>query len=1736
MLTRKVIIKIPLFAIMIIALSLLSCVGTVSDKNAKDSKVQSTTSSNAAASFEGLQSINPISHDKVELFFLPASGDPANLTYEIYINNSPIPVKIGGRSLSTNASGLYYFAVTGLSLQTLYNFNMRVIEAGSETQALQLDPSKSMSAMTYANETADFMGASSLQLGAGETGKNTVTAKWVPATITGTNLNPKPRDPVAYEIIYISQLGGIANLNNPNYHGTDRVVIQTPSSIGSPPALDKDREYTITGLNADTTYYVQVRAIHKAYYDYVSVDPLYKRELNTHFLKIKTLASGALFDFNSSLVYLTNPDGENGLTNLDVSWIPASGEFNHYRVCYKQVATALGPEPVVDYLQDADLDLILNNTAACLQKPSSTTNVRLGGLTSYAYYQVKVLACKNIACDSTNRIKSDLTQKRIITNIAPFTGILSIQNPSDDTKLKEITINFDAPVISTGYLNRFKLYCYNSVTDTNPAELALDGSTSAATGKTNCDGIKSMTTMPATLADYASLDNIVLELPVINGSARYCFSLLPSIYSIYLNQENKQNAIIKCFTPEIKTPNILQFPGRDNLCSVSDKSISITWPTPTGGLYSKYMVLYREKTLPSDLFNFPKATSDYLANKTNNSLLSVYKSIDNLDKTTLTYTINSLVPGRSYSIGVLTYLEDGSNKVFSQFNLNIGDCTLPLPSPTFNEWVDIFAIGPKEDGLTPPKSDGVTPAANLGARNYILETLDDDAIPVEIATLLNKIDPDTTNTMANARLGSLTFNGAYGARDAKDTNPVHQYSNSGIIRFGWKDVTFYAGTETLNSYITNPAVELTPAIKSSRKFGYKVYRSEDNQLTWVDMTKKSTLNKFQSTTNEGLVHPSSFSWRARNNATPVSENIIFFTDYSVKFSGIDGEIDRARTYWYKIVPVFDGKELAYSTTGNTSHNIIRVTLPPRNMALVHRMIANRTLCLEMNKTINKTSGNYYSCNYNGLGASGLQTPWTVSNTVYDLGGDLLVDRFELSCPFSRGDVNGVNSDSEYDQIKTVFKGASKYGNNFKGCYNETSALYEPNQGTNPTAANYLYGQVIPGDCFGRDAGVLASPIATACADPTKGDTQAYNYPGADGRDNKAFCTDPTFNGPNFSNMADPTSQISAMNFLFPTQSEYAAVYYMRSGYRHGNDSSGVPGKMPGGTGQTLTYNINTRQNSCSVNLGYTTSIGEYRPRWIPVNSLFGRLKNGASASITLYNKTIGQIRSNTDLYDGSSVKAPTSDLLNANRMTTNSTLIRVATSNSAKLPPLDGMSQTDLYNTCATYKVQVGVETTAKGFVALDSVQSKRLMRKKESIVAAAWPSQYDNTKVTNIENGLYTEGAINNSCNSFQKPSSNGTGSYSKTQLITPLFPQDSKTNPLFMEGSSSRDPASTTSNSEKCVSRFGIQDLAGNMRETNADEIFCDFVQDTLYLGNTPNDVKESIPTSGGMANYYDPNFVTPWVLSSTQSGSCSLNEAGASRTGSFISGGTFNSIYTYLGLDTTLIKKVKPFDQDAVLSGRNGDGSFLDFGQMNLGPSLSQYGAISMEDPNLLDTIVPAMLANYFNPVLGIPLTCGAGCDANGSDNADITSDKLVISKAYDTVVNPLSISLLDFPTNNAQISNTGVSEITSSGLYDSNDPDASPVNYIDSINTGASYATPADNYANMSTTNPPNANPGVLASVGFKVGRNNSMKMYTGGGAVSEAGRYSLSIEGTDIESERLVSYQNGGRCAIMINND
>lgn len=103
------------------------------------------------------------------------------------------------------------------------------------------------------------------------------------------------------------------------------------------------------------------------------------------------------------------------------------------------------------------------------------------------------------------------------------------------------------------------------------------------------------------------------------------------------------------------------------------------------------------------------------------------------------------------------------------------------------------------------------------------------------------------------------------------------------------------------------------------------------------------------------------------------------------------------TYYYEVRPFVN--ELLTGT--NEIFNTVRVLVPPNNMALVHRWMANLTMCKILHKDgFTVAEGgidprNNYRCAYEGPG-----NVFITDRGYYDFGKDLLVDRYEVGCNFS----------------------------------------------------------------------------------------------------------------------------------------------------------------------------------------------------------------------------------------------------------------------------------------------------------------------------------------------------------------------------------------------------------------------------------------------------------------------------------------------------------------------------------------------------------------------------------------------------------------------------------------------------------------------------------------------------------------------------------------------------------------
>lgn len=1711
-----------------LCVNIFSCIGKVEDKNPDSTKNAETGSE--SISFAGVNKAIAISHDKVELSFLPASGSEKDMTYLINVNDSSLPIEVKGESLNLSESGSYIFVVNNLNVNSTYTFSVGV--KNSKTGSITSND-KSLTVKTFGNFTASFSGVAQVGPVSGEAGQTSVTVSWIPANSLGSTFSPRATDPVAYEIAYLSSADGgpsdFQNSNNPNI-----IKVVKPASLGSSPQLSSERERVISGLIPGVKYYFRVRAIHRAYVDFKDIDG-YQYEQNNIILSTSTLSSTGLFDWDTNSFTTNIPDGELALSKIDLRWQSATGPYFGYRLYNIKVGEP--SDDIIDVEANApDLnETKINELNALFEGYESIVAVnrfyRIENLESYAYYKVILVACRNESCAEGQRILSNSILYRVTPKIAPFAGLLKISNPDNLSSLNQIKVSFDAPVITSGYINKFELYCFENETDSTPSELLYN--IANASGKSNCDGLIRKTESPLTYNGFSSFTEITIEgnyfLPGQSISDKvYCFGAIPVIEGVNFTKRDLNAAIVRCRPIEIKVPTMTEFPGVIPGCNVGADSINVSWNAPTGGIFDKYELFY--KSDDGNSFNFSKAISGDVA----------YTKVDNLSVTS--HTINGLMPGKKYQYGILAYISGGT-KIYSEINAGIGDCQIPYPVPAFEEWIDIFAIGPKADGR-------IQAQAGTKDKTYLFETLNDQGQPIEVEVNTGDFSPTSAFTDQFGDVyGSVELDGAYGSNQQNIAQGKHIYSNSGVVRIAWKDVTFNSSSLTMNDIINNFEVA---AVKKDRAYGYKVYRSDNNQSTWKELTSKDY--GFQTVTNSGLLHPIDYTEKPRPNAPDVNFKAVMFTDYSVSHIKNNLGVNRARIYYYKIVPVFNNIELKYQNEDTNPQHIIKVVLPPENMALVHRLMANRQTCLEVNKPITKDISKFYTCSWSGVGSRGLGTPWISGQTVYDFGESLLIDRFEMGCDYTRGDYANLNSTfsgSNYD-----FKGINDNAASFVGCLVEPTIIGPSYIGgvEHPGGSTYTdKNQFRVGDCIG-DQEASAYNSTTVCADPDKAQLSVFTYPGIPGSPYFYDCTNPSNLAPAFFNPYGDNSSVANQS----AQSEFGAVFYNRvnsisdrtysSLYLRGADGTGV------GDGKDITFGqlAGRKPSRCSINLpvqdaSTVVGVGEGRlkSRWITANSLDNLVREGSTFSIL--SSTVSEVVTNANLYDSLVNAKPADSYINATnsvRYDNSSTIARIISSNDSKLPPLDGLNQEQANEICNNYEVEVGTLSDSNSFEKLGSKKNKRLMRRTEGLVAAAYPRKLDDSEIlekelgTNFTFAVTAGTSFNSSCNSFDRDIEDGlfesnttSGKMMNSKLAgnidgTSLIPS----HPKLWSGSSFYDKNSEQSNTQGCTSRYGLQDIIGNMDEYSSEQIFCDFSGEKLYLGAN-GDAGNSVVVSDNIN--FDSSDLSTWVQSSPDTGRCSLVETGSNRGATYNNGGFHIPIFDIFGnLNSTMISVNSAYDNRAIGNFRNGDGFFLDFGQDNLGPPISLNDTLGLKNtPELLARSRDGLdqrRGRYFNPIIGLPLECPSTYCNDSTDNKAITTQDFVT----DFGLTAADFTIADFPTGNSQIYSDGMSEIsTSTGYYKSPDTYSYSYDYIDSItlpSTTNSYSF-LNGGALKSSQDNDNT---IINRTNWIVTRSSPMYFLNFGKSnVTGAGRYAAHIRG--ITKTWQSSRDTGFRCAVRL---
>lgn len=1778
--------------ILLLIIFFTGCVGTVQEA-ASPSNLQVPTVV-TKFDFLGISVARPISHDKIEVEFFPAPGG-ADIAYKLFVNNATNPITIDPQALYTSTGGRLMYTLTGLNSNQEYK--LKLTATNIRLNAISKNESEFF-ARTFDNRVSNFSGVSKVGLLEGQA-SSAIAIDWVAAPMEGI-FAAGSFDTANYEVSIISEYGGAGNINNTNYTGTDRQVILVPTPPQRATPLLNPNRLVVANLLPDTTYYVQVRSINTLYQNYAETPGLptipVSRELNTRALTIKTQPNGSLFDFRQDNVVLTNALALDAFDKINVYWQAGSGSFTGYRIFARKYDGSGDPE-IDDRLTEANLQS-MNLSRDFTSVTSTDTSRRLTGLENGSWYQIKVALCKTLSCpvlnsDPNAAILSDLRAIRVKPTLAAFSGINAIEPPGQYNEKDVVRLRFDAPITSQGFANEIEFYC---VDPSDKTRMVKFNGNDPITGSSisRCNGVYLAGSPPSIdMFTFQKVNGLIT-----NGATEYCFAATPAIVG-YGPTIRQTDMIVRCSFPLVEPPSVAQFPGVKNGCSVTGGTAAVEWSLPTGGIYSSFKVFWREKVT---------ATKFSYADAIKNS--AGYVNSGDLTAATVSYTVPNLIPGKTYQVGVLAEVEmPNPPNLFSEYNLNVVDCVMPLPSATFKGFTRIFAIGPRIDGRIPNDSTRTSPDSAA-----IYEAINANGIPFEVA-MDSATSPNLTmnHSAPPGRDYNNAFNGGFDG--IPDVATGYALSKRGIVSLAWEDVELSIPVAD-TMFKTNQPAGATP--RSGRLWGYKIFRSHDNKLSWKELT-----------TIHGNIYSMQYGTRNRPDAAESLKRMAFFTDYSVSslkeyHDATQGrDIDRARVYYYRIVPVFNGTILKVA---NSNANIVKVTLPPPNMALVHRWMANRARCLELDKTYNINEN--YSCSYNGIGARPKSFPYRINETILDQKGDLLVDRNELGCRYTRGDrvadpATGASFFSlgsarrnPYDTTTyNLFRGFRSVGTTedvstpFKGC---TGAGVR-SRGTLGTAAEYPsgftpeYSRLLQGDCMGPSIVTLNPSVCTAqqFADQAYS-SQPIVVPGA-GFD--AQIMDCSANFP-----YDPSSVVTRLQggvqAAHVAQSEFLAVYY--NTYSGGMRSSQVTGPIEGPATNSLTarsnHNVNWPTDSglsasqCSINLAAIDGSGYMSPRWASVNDLNENRILFKDERPLLISKTVNEITevnntlgTPTTLYNGVSgdltaaeFKVPSPDLRISNRYRPTTRLSRILSSNSAKLPPLGRINPNMATAICGDYWVEVGAASDSGQFAQEAAPVRKRPLRRQESVTVSAWPETLDTNGVKQLE-----ESSNQGSCNTTFKTNS-GEGVY-KGELIRNRSPIQSNTingTPL-LTGSSPylglsiyTDPNHTAN----CQSRYGIQDLVGNVAETNSERIFCDYSKDRSYMGPVAagtwaggagaqnqgtggpdlemwnlNEQRNhyAVLKSGNIGGvnrgfeirYRDVTYppilnAKPWVDISIDSGYCSITDSDpVTRTGGDNPFANFEGIWNPLylpggALNTGIVKRTQP-DQGVVDTWRNGDGRVLDFGPFGIGPALNRNSTLALSTSGITASTY-IMQGKYFNPVMGLPLKCSDGsCNDprfnQFNDNTSITLPGL----APNLVSSDDAPALTSFPIGNSQVRNVGISDFQfSTAGFDQ--VTLSPQNRV---GTGITQMVTYVLYDDPITKGNPEVGtvpfPGTFGDnetvqyyrVRWDVERG-SLFVITSGGMANEskAGRYTASFLDNIQSLSGTEETNRGFRCSVLINED
>lgn len=650
-----------------------SCVGKVEEsKRAKTESVE--TQKNFGLSFNGVKEVIPIAHNKIEVYFPPASGGSKEYSYQIYVGNLLEPINVVEQVLEKDYRSLYRYTIQDLDIGTKYT--IKVNAKDKKTGEIKVTDT-TLTAQTFQNYVADFMGISSVGNVSGIAGIDSIQVRWPqPAIYPANFFGSDPREPSQIQIIILdsSKLTPTA-FNNYNLGKDDGKIIRTFGYN------ENKNEEIIRGLESDKNYYVNIRVIHEGTED-IPGEPWKRSELNNRYFEIKTLrADASLIEYNNALYTLDTNPGILAKTSLHMNWGTVAGVFDHFRVYYGQNIAGFDTS---DACQILSADQIVGGNTGCKKVSYDRLATDLNDLPPGTGIQAKLLVCIDIDCGNYFELPT-LTG---VTGgqIAGFGGIQKVILARNLSELGKLTLEYDLPNLADGYFDGLAVEVTNNQSDlmswindpTNYTKPVTD-----IISDPSYAGVLEIGPY-----NFETAGKIVIDKVTYTPSISYCFAIYPFLYKADGSIDYRdESATWKCSNTNLTAPNKKEFAGIQQ-GAVIGNDITLSWNAPSNGVYDTYEIFIKPAAGPGDAsFSFDGAiedtTVDYtfayygrytLPGQIFVSLLDADGNEVGQSESRTLHTFYGLAPGY-YNIGILTYINLGlSEPLRSEYNTKVVQC------------------------------------------------------------------------------------------------------------------------------------------------------------------------------------------------------------------------------------------------------------------------------------------------------------------------------------------------------------------------------------------------------------------------------------------------------------------------------------------------------------------------------------------------------------------------------------------------------------------------------------------------------------------------------------------------------------------------------------------------------------------------------------------------------------------------------------------------------------------------------------------------------------------------------------------------------------------------------------------------------------------------------------------------------------------------------------------------------